>query len=157
MTSTGTATATSQDSPTSSRSAMMMPPTIVIGAPTSMMQPMTTSIWICWMSLVFRVMSEGAPKCASSRELKLMTRRKRASRRSAPMPIAAFAPARTEPIWASTWTKLKPSIHTETDQMWAVSPLATPLSMMSALRLGRRRPARLPTSWSATTTTSVPR
>ena len=60
--SSGTATATSQDSPTSSRSAMMMPPTIMIGVDTSSAKPMKTTICTWVTSLVLREMSVGAPK-----------------------------------------------------------------------------------------------
>ena len=45
--STGTATATSQNSPTSSRSAMIIPPTIMIGAINIMVRLMKTRVWTC--------------------------------------------------------------------------------------------------------------
>jgi hypothetical protein len=51
---TGIATATSQDKPTSVRSAMMMPPIMVIGAATNMVQLSSTSICTCCTSLVLR-------------------------------------------------------------------------------------------------------
>ena len=47
ITSTGTAAATSHDRPTSSRRAMMTPPTIMIGAETMSVKPIITSICTC--------------------------------------------------------------------------------------------------------------
>ena len=64
--SSGTATATSHDSPTSSRSAMMMPPNIMIGVETSIAKPMKRTICTCVTSLVLREMSVGAPNRATS-------------------------------------------------------------------------------------------
>ena len=90
--STGMATATSQDRPTSSCRAMMMPPIMVSGAETSMVADITTSIWTCCTSLVVRVINDGAPKWFSSREEKASTRPKIAPRRSRPKAIAVFAP-----------------------------------------------------------------
>ncbi len=86
------ATTISQDSPTSCRSAMMMPPTHMIGAATSMVQVITTSICTCCTSLVLRVISDGAPNCATSRAENSPTRWKIAARRSRPKLIAALAP-----------------------------------------------------------------
>ena len=42
----------------------MTPPTIVIGAATSSVQVISTSICTCCTSLVMRVISDGAPKLA---------------------------------------------------------------------------------------------
>ena len=89
--STGTTASTSQDRPTSSRAAMMMPPTIMIGAATSRVPAISTSICTCWTSLVSRVISEGAPNCCTSRAEKVPTRWKIAARRSRPKPIALRA------------------------------------------------------------------
>lgn len=55
------------DNPASSRSAMKTPPTIVMGAETSMTALIRTSIWTCCTSLVLRVISDGAPNLFSSR------------------------------------------------------------------------------------------
>ena len=90
--STGTATTTSQDRPTSSRMAMMMPPIMVIGADSRTVADITTSIWTCCTSLVLRVISDGAPKRLSSRAEKVSTRSKIAARRSRPKAIAVLAP-----------------------------------------------------------------
>ena len=57
----GTQTASSQDSPRSSRIAISTPPTIMIGAATIIVQVISTSICTCWTSLVLRVISDGAP------------------------------------------------------------------------------------------------
>jgi hypothetical protein len=42
--------------------AKITPPTAMIGAAMSIVQPMTTSICTCVTSFVMRVMSDGAPK-----------------------------------------------------------------------------------------------
>ena len=65
--STGTTTTTSQDSPKSSRIAITMPPTIMIGMVTAIRQVIIASICTCWTSLVARVISEGAPYVVTSR------------------------------------------------------------------------------------------
>ena len=90
--SNGTATATSHDSPTSSRTAMKMPPTIVIGAATSRVQVVTTSIWIWVTSLVLREISVGAPNWFTSRAENSPTRWKTAARTSRPNNAAVLAP-----------------------------------------------------------------
>ena len=90
--STGTATATSQDSPMSSRSAMMTPPIMVIGAEISIVQDSSTSICTCCTSLVLRVISDGAPNRLSSRAENASTRSKIAARTSRPKLIATLAP-----------------------------------------------------------------
>ncbi len=62
----GTHTSRTTDRPTSSRSAMITPITIVSGAAIIIVTPITTSSCTCWTSLVIRVMSDGAPKWATS-------------------------------------------------------------------------------------------
>ncbi len=62
MTSTGTLTSSSSESGPSSRTAMITPPTIVIGAATSSVHDIRTRICTWVTSLVMRVMSDGAPK-----------------------------------------------------------------------------------------------
>ncbi len=42
----------------------MMPPTHMIGAITMSVNVISASIWTCWMSLVFLVISDGVPKLA---------------------------------------------------------------------------------------------
>ena len=76
MASTGTATATSQDRPTSSRRAMITPPIMVIGAAMNIVLDSSTSICTCCTSLVLRVISDGAPNRLSSRAEKASTRSK---------------------------------------------------------------------------------
>ncbi len=51
----------------------MMPTTMVMGAAIAIVQPITTSNCTCWTSLVIRVMSDGAPKCPTSRAEKSVT------------------------------------------------------------------------------------
>ena len=64
---TGTVTTISHDRPTSSRVAITIAPTIMIGADTIIVTPSSTSICTCWTSLVSRVISDGAPKWLTSR------------------------------------------------------------------------------------------
>ena len=89
--STGTTTATSQESPRSSRIAITSPPTSMIGAATSSVPAISTKVCTCWTSLVSRVISDGAPKCWTSRLLKDPTRWKIAVRTSRPKLIAVRA------------------------------------------------------------------
>jgi hypothetical protein len=108
--STGTTASTSHERPMSSRAAMMMPPTIMIGAETIRVPPMSTSICTCCTSLVSRVMSDGAPKCCTSRAEKDPTRPKIAARRSRPKPIALRAENHTAAIEQTTCTRETASI-----------------------------------------------
>ena len=89
--SSGTATATSHDSPTSSRSAMMMPPNIMIGVVTSSAKAMKATICTWVTSLVLREMSVGAPKRVTSWAEKPTTVPKTLPRMSRPMPMATLA------------------------------------------------------------------
>ena len=89
---TMTATAISHDRPMSSRRAMKMPPTIMIGACTIMNAVIITSVCTCWTSLVVRVIRLGAPKWLTSRVLNDSALWKIAARRSRPNPIAVRAP-----------------------------------------------------------------
>jgi hypothetical protein len=93
--SAGIATASSQDRPRSSRIAMTTPPTIMIGAATISVHDIRTSIWTCCTSLVSRVISDGAPKCWTSRCENDPTRLKIAARTSRPNPIAVRAENQT--------------------------------------------------------------
>ncbi len=90
--SAGTQTSMSQDRPRSWRRAMMMPPTPMIGAATSIVQVITTSIWTCCTSLVPRVISEGAPNWETSLAENPPTWWKTAERTSRPNPMAAREP-----------------------------------------------------------------
>ena len=92
MSITGIATTRIHDSPTSWRNAMMTPPIARMGAETSSVHVMRTSICTCCTSLVVRVMSDGAPNFETSRSENSPTRTKIASRTSRPNAIAAFAP-----------------------------------------------------------------
>jgi len=71
----------------SSWMAMITPPTIMIGAATMSVSAICRKIWICWTSLVLRVISEAVPKLFISRAEKRMTREKTVARRSRPTPI----------------------------------------------------------------------
>ena len=87
MASTGTATATSQERPTSCRSAMTMPPIMLIGADTMIARPMKTTICTWVTSLVLREIRVGAPNRETSWAENSPTRWKIAARRSRPIPM----------------------------------------------------------------------
>ncbi len=97
--SSSTAARISQLSPTSSRSAMKTPPTIISGALTIMIAVISTSICSCCTSLVLRVIRLGAPKVFSSLAEKDSARSKIAWRRSRPKAIAERAPNQVAPTW----------------------------------------------------------
>ena len=63
----------------------------MIGAATISVHAISTSIWTCCTSLVSRVISDGAPKCWTSRAENEPTRWKIAARTSRPKPIAVRA------------------------------------------------------------------
>ena len=65
---------------------------MVIGAASSRVQVISTSIWTCCTSLVMRVISDGAPKWSTSRLEKPVTWWNRLRRTSRPKPMAARAP-----------------------------------------------------------------
>lgn len=89
---TGTTASSTADSGTSWPSAMMMPPTHMIGADTISVNAMRTSIWTCWTSLVVRVIRDGAPNWPTSRAENDWTRAKTAARTSRPRAAAVLAP-----------------------------------------------------------------
>jgi hypothetical protein len=90
--SSGTQTASNQESPRSSRIAISTPPTIMIGAATIIVHVISTSIWTCCTSLVLRVISDGAPIWETSRLENEPTRWNSPARRSRPNAIATRAP-----------------------------------------------------------------
>ena len=147
----GTETHTSQDSPTSSCTAMMIPPTDMIGTITMKFSAISTTIWTCWTSLVPRVIRVGAPKRPTSSAENRSTREYTERRMSRPMAMDTRAPNQTAEIAAITWTRATPSITAPVRQMKSVSPTATPWSMMPAFRLGRYSVARVETSCSTST------
>ena len=85
---TGRITRRRPDSGTSVRRAMMIPPTIRIGAETMIVMAMKMTCWTCWTSLVLRVISEAGPKWLTSTWLNDWTVVKIAPRTSRPKPIA---------------------------------------------------------------------
>ena len=89
---TGIETRMTAESGTLSRNAMMMPPIIIIGAETTTLSIIRTTIWTCWTSLVVLVMRDGVPKWFSSACEKSSTRRKRAPRTSRPNAIETLEP-----------------------------------------------------------------
>ena len=114
--STGIATSSSSDSSAFCRTAMMMPPMHMIGAASSMVQVISTSICTCCTSLVLRVISDGAPKLFTSRAEKLPTWWKIAARTSRPKAIAVRAPKYTapieQPICSSVTASMMPPVET---------------------------------------------
>ena len=76
----------------SSRSAITTPPTNVIGAATSRVHVISTSICTCWTSLVIRVISDGAPNAPTSRAENDGDPMEEPLRTSRPKPIAAWDP-----------------------------------------------------------------
>ena len=80
------------DSGTSSRRAMIMPPTHMIGAMIMTLKAMTRTIWTCCTSLVLRVISDGVPKTFVSFCENPITLRKSALRTSRPKAMAVIAP-----------------------------------------------------------------
>jgi hypothetical protein len=96
--------------PRSSRTAKKMPMTRLSGAVIIIVTAITTSIWICWTSLVVRVISDGAPNWPISRAENPVTVWNRSRRTSRPNPIAACAAYQTAPIENTICTSVKPSI-----------------------------------------------
>ena len=115
--SNGTPTITNQARPVSSRSAITMPPIAVMGAASMSVQVICTSIWVCCTSLVMRVMSDGAPKVATSRAEKSVTRSNRSRRTSRPNFMATFEPQYTAVIDSAICTNESTSITLPVLQM----------------------------------------
>jgi hypothetical protein len=86
---TGTAKISTAESWTSARRAMITPPTAVIGALTIIVSAICMKSWICWTSLVLRVISDGVPIRFISRAENRWTRPNTAPRRSRPTPCEA--------------------------------------------------------------------
>ncbi len=106
----GRTTTRRPDSGTSWRMAMMMPPTMRIGALMISVRAMNTIVWTCWTSFVLRVMSDAGPKWLTSTWLKLSTLRKIALRTSRPNPIAVLAPQYTARMEATPSTSVTRSM-----------------------------------------------
>ena len=88
-------------------------------------------------SLVLRLTSVGAPNLESSWAENCPTREKTDDRTSRPSEEDVCAPIRVAPIVARTWTNETTSMTAPVRRMNAVSPTATPSSMIWPLRLGR--------------------
>ena len=112
----GRTTISRPDSGTSWRSAMMIPPTIRIGAEIMSVRAMNTTVCTCCTSFVLRVISDGGPNLLTSTWLKVWTVRKMALRTSRPKPIATWAPQYTPRIdvtpSASETTSISPPTRT---------------------------------------------
>ena len=84
-----------------------------------------------------RVNSDGVPKRAVSLSEKVVTWRNIAERTSRPNPMPVREPKYTAPIAQIPCTPVTASITRPSREISAVSPLATPSSMMAALTVGR--------------------
>ncbi len=107
---TGMATRMTPDSGTFRRSAMMMPPMLMIGAEITTLSIISTTICTCCTSLVVRVMRDGVPKRFTSACEKLSTRRNSAARTSRPKPMATRDPQYTAMTAATTNSSVTPSM-----------------------------------------------
>ena len=96
------------------RHAMILP---LVGAATIIVQLISTSIWTCCTSLVMRVMSDGAPKWATSWVEKPVTWWNSPPRTSRPKLIAALAAKYVAPMAKLTCTRVTSSITPPVFQM----------------------------------------
>ena len=133
----GSTASSSNASGPSSRTAMTMPPMIMMGAVTMTVRPMNTTVWTCCTSLVLRVMSEGDPNRATS------TCEKVSTFRNTPRPEV---PAEAHgDLGAPEHGEHRGDGHDHGDDEHqradledrSLSPAAMPSSMMSALSAGR--------------------
>ncbi len=92
ITRTGTLTSSSSDRVASSRTAMITPPTTVMGAAMSRVHVMSTSICTWVTSLVIRVINDGAPNPATSWAENPVTRWNSSPRTSRPKAMPTFDP-----------------------------------------------------------------
>ena len=121
----------------SSRTAMNTPPTMVIGAATSSVHVISTSICTWVTSLVIRVMSDGAPKWL---DLPGGEAGDLVEQAVAHVAAEAHGRLRAEVDGADGEHHLDQGDaqhHAADPPDVAVSPVAMPLSMMSALSVGR--------------------
>ena len=88
-------------------------------------------------SLVLRLMSVGAPNRDSSCAENRPTVLKIEARTSRPSDAEVWAPIRVAAIVVATCTRETASMTTPARRMNAVSPTATPSSMIRPFRLGR--------------------
>ena len=96
---------------------MNTPNTTVIGAVTTIVHDITTSICTCCTSLVIRVMSDGEPKRLTSWAEKPVTRWNNAALTSRPNPMAALAAQNTAVTNAPACASVIVSMMRPTDQM----------------------------------------
>ena len=87
----GMITSRTPDSGTSWRSAMITPPTTMIGAEIIMVSARSRTGWTCWTSLVLRVIRLAAPNVLTSTCENVSTLRKMPLRTSRPKAIADLA------------------------------------------------------------------
>ena len=98
----GIATRMTPESGTLRRSAMMTPPMAIIGACSTTLSIMSSTICTCCTSLVVRVISDGAPKRFTSAWENFWTRRNREPRTSRPRPMDVLEPKYTDVMAAIT-------------------------------------------------------
>jgi hypothetical protein len=125
------------DRSTSMDTAIMIPPMAMMGALTTILRVMRTTIWTWVMSLVVLVMSEAVPNLSNSRREKDSTREKTSSRRSRPKPVEVLEERYPAPMAQTIPTKATRSIRPPVRRMYLVSPAGIPTSTMLAMSVGR--------------------
>ena len=97
---------------------MIVPPTIMIGAATSNVADMSTSICTCCTSLVMRVISDGAPSRSTSWVEKPVTLVEQvATARRDRTPLRSWHPKYTAPTAKTTWITVTPNMTAPVRQM----------------------------------------
>ena len=157
MISSGTATSRIIARPVSSRMARMVPITIVRGAAIIIVATITSRSCTCWMSLVIRVVSDGAPNCVTSRPENPTTRRNRSRRTSRPNPIASRAANHIAAAANTTCTIDTTTISPPRRQIVLRSPTSTPSSIKRAEIAGSTRFAVVCSAWNSTRNAISPR
>ena len=150
MISSGTATSRIIARPVSSRMARMVPITIVSGAAIIIVATITRRSCTCWMSLVIRVVSDGAPNCVTSRPDSPTTRRNRSRRTSRPNPSASRAANHIAAAAKATCTIDTTTISPPRRQITSRSPTSTPSSINRAEIAGSTRFAVVWSAWNST-------
>lgn len=116
--------------------AIMTPPIAMIGALTTILRVIRTTIWTWVMSLVVRVMSDAVPSLSNSRREKRSTREKTFSRRSRPKPVEVLEDRYPAPMAQAIPMKATRSIRPPVSRIYRVSPAGIPTSTMFAMSVG---------------------
>ena len=116
--------------------AIMTPPTAMMGALTTILRVIRTTIWTWVMSLVVRVMSDAVPSLSNSRREKRSTREKTFSRRSRPKPVEVLEDRYPAPMAQAIPMKATRSIRPPVSRIYRVSPAGIPTSTIFAMSVG---------------------